>query len=82
MTPAETHILLRELLRDVVGDPTVDPQPDDFEANIPGFDSGSKIQLILAIEERIGVRLRSREVDALRRFGDWLVLLQNRTAGT
>ena len=82
MTPAETHILLRDLLREVVGDPTDDRQPDDFEAKIPGFDSGAKIQLILAIEERIGVRLRSREVDALRRFGDWLVLLQNRTSGT
>lgn len=82
MTQAEIHILLRDLLREVLNNAAVDPHPDDLEVDIPGFDSGSKIQLILAVEERLGVRLRSREVDGLRRFGDWLDLLHRRVAGT
>ncbi len=82
MTQAEIHILLRDLLREVLDDASVDPHPDDLEFDIPGFDSGSKIQLILAVEERLGVRLRSREVDGLRRFGDWLNLLHHHVVDT
>lgn len=76
--PAETRALLTALLREVLDDPSVEPHADDGEDDIPGFDSGRKILLILAIEERFDIRLRSREVDSLRCFGDWVDLLHRR----
>lgn len=79
-TAGEARALLTALLREVLDDPSVDPQADDTEESIPGFDSGTKIMLILTIEERFAIRLRSREVDGLRRFGDWVDLLHRRLA--
>jgi acyl carrier protein len=76
MSEAEARDLLTALLRDILRNPSIDPQPDDREADIPGFDSGTKLMLLIALEERLAIRLRSREIDALRRFGDWVALLQ------
>ncbi len=75
MTEADTRAVLVELFRKELGDPRLEPQPDDLEYNIPGFDSGKKVLLILAVEERFAIRLRSREIDALRRFDDWVTLI-------
>ena len=80
MTAAETRALLRALLREVLDDPAVDPQMDDGENDIAGFDSGRRIMLIMAVEERLAIRLRSREVDALRRWGDWVALIHRHCA--
>jgi acyl carrier protein len=79
-TPGETQALLTALLRELLDNPSLEPQADDTEENIPGFDSGAKILLILTVEERFDIRLRSREVDGLRRFGDWVDLLHRRLA--
>lgn len=78
--PADIHALLTALLREVLRNPNVEPRADDTEESIPGFDSAAKILLILAIEERFDTRLRSREVDGLRRFGDWVDLIQRRVS--
>jgi acyl carrier protein len=72
----QIRVVLTELFREFLGDPRLEPKPDDLEHDIPGLDSGKKVQLILAVEERFGIRLRSREIDALRRFGDWLALVR------
>jgi acyl carrier protein len=74
-TEADTRAVLTELLRSVLGNPRLQPQPDDPEDDIPGFDSGKKVLLILAVEERFTIRLRSREIDALRRFDHWVTLI-------
>ena len=52
---------------------------------IPGwtksaFDSGKKILLILAVEERFGIYTQSEEIDALRRIGDWVALVLRHSA--
>ena len=75
MTEANTRAVLVDLFRKELGNPGLNPQPDDLEYSIPGFDSGKKVSLILAVEERFDIRLRSREIDALRRFDDWVTLV-------
>lgn len=82
MTQSEIRAILVELLRSITGDLHLEPQPDDLEYDIPGFDSGKKVLLVLAVEERFAMRLRSREIDALRRFDDWVTLVhRHRSAG-
>jgi acyl carrier protein len=80
MSRDDSRAVLTQLFRQVLDNPALEPRPEDSEADIPGLDSGRKIMLILAVEERFGLRLRSREVDALRRFGDWVNLIDRRRA--
>lgn len=80
MTEADIRAALAELFREELGSPRLELRPDDAEQDLPGFDSGKKVLLILATEERFGIRLRSREVDALRRFGDWVTLVHRHVA--
>jgi acyl carrier protein len=75
MTETEICAVLTKLFREILDNPRLEPRPDDGEYDIPGFDSGKKVLLILAVEERFGIRLRSREIDALRRFQDWVTLV-------
>jgi acyl carrier protein len=78
MTDAEIQAALTLVLRDILDDPSIAPRFEDKERDLPGFGSGAKITFILAVEERFGVHLRSREVDALRTFGDWVALVKRR----
>lgn len=75
MTEAEVQAALTELFRDTLRAPGLELRAEQGEFDIPGFDSGIKVMLILAVEERFAIRLRSREIDALRRFGDWVALV-------
>jgi acyl carrier protein len=75
---ADIRTVLTELFRESLDNPRLELKPDDLEHDIPGLDSGKKVQLILAVEERFGIRLRSREIDALRRYGDWVTLVLRR----
>lgn len=82
MTEIDVQDVLAELFRRELGCPRLELRLDDAEQDLPGFDSGKKVLLILATEERFGIRLRSREVDALRRFGDWVKLVSRHLART
>lgn len=75
MTEHEVHAVLADLIRDIVGDPHVQIRATDKESDIPGFDSGKKVLLVLALEDRFGFQTRSSEIDALRTIGDWLALV-------
>ena len=80
MTAAQIQAALTALFREVLENPGLDLRPDDREGDVPGFDSGKKVLLILAAEERFGIRLRSREIDALRSIGDWIDLVHRHSA--
>jgi acyl carrier protein len=80
MREDEVLAVLAGLIRDIVGDPGLPIRAEDKETDIAGFDSGKKVLLILALEDRFGFHARSSEIDALRTVGDWaaLVLRQRR----
>lgn len=80
MTEADVRAVLTELFRSALNNPGLELPTDRLESDIPGFDSGNKVMVILAIEERFAIRLRSREIDALRRFGDWVTLVHSHSA--
>jgi acyl-CoA synthetase (AMP-forming)/AMP-acid ligase II/acyl carrier protein len=82
MTELDIRGGLAQLFREELGNPRLELRSDDAEQDLPGFDSGKKVLLILATEERFGIRLRSREIDALRRFGDWVNLVSRHLALT
>ena len=80
MTAADIRAELTALFRTILDDPGLELRADDREGDIAGFDSGKKVLLLLAVEERFDVRLRSREIDALRTVGDWVALVHRHCA--
>ncbi len=48
--------------------------------DVSGWDSAKTVLLVLAVEERFDIRLRSKEIDALRSIGDWVKLSEKAAA--
>ena len=78
MTQAEVLAVLTDLFREILDDPLIELKPGNKESDIPGFDSAKKVHLVLSVEERFGIRLHSREIDALRSVADWAGIIGKR----
>lgn len=70
MSRDEALAQVKDVFRDVFDDDDLIVLPHMTAADIPGWDSLKMINLLVVIETRIGVRLRSSEVDGLRCVGD------------
>jgi acyl carrier protein len=78
MTQTEILAVLTDLFRDVLDNALIELKPTDREGDIPGFDSAKKVHLVLAVEDRFGVQLRSRDIDGLRSVADWTRVIDAR----
>ena len=70
MSEAEVYAGLTEIFRDLFGDEAIALTPATRAADIPEWDSFNNINIIAAAEERFGVKLGTREVEALANVGD------------
>ena len=80
MTDDEIHAGLTELFHDVFGDATLVLTPLTSAADVPGWDSVKMVSIVLGVEQRFDIRLRSREVDRLRNVGDLAELVKLKKA--
>jgi acyl carrier protein len=76
MTASDILSDLTAIFRDCFDDETIVLLPSTSARDIPGWDSAKMVLLILAVEERFEIRMRSREIDALRCVGDWVKLIE------
>jgi acyl carrier protein len=67
---------LTALFRDCFDDENIVLAPSTSADDIPDWDSAKMVQLILAVEDRFAIRMRSREIDALRCVDDWVKLIE------
>jgi acyl carrier protein len=74
-TQNEILAILTDLLRETFDDPIIALKPTDQENDIPHFDSAKKVHLVIAVEERFGIRLKSREINHLRSIADWIAVI-------
>jgi acyl carrier protein len=81
MTEADVYAALTEIFRDRFDDETIVLRPSTSAPDIPGWDSAKMVYLILAVEDRFEIRMRGREIDALRCVGDWVRLILERRGG-
>ena len=67
----DNHIYrsLTELFREVFGDDSIVLTPETTAADIEGWDSMAHVGLIVSIEERMGIRFKSTELEALHNVG-------------
>lgn len=61
---------LTEIFHDLFGDESITLTPDTTAEDIAGWDSIKHISLIVAVEDRFGVKFRTSEIEGLANIGD------------
>ena len=75
MTREQTFATLAAVFRDVFDDDSIVLREDTTADDIADWDSQSHITLILAAEQRFGVKFRTSEIDSLKNVGDFVSMI-------
>jgi len=80
--PAESEIYsaLTEIFHDVLMRDDLVLTPELTAKDVEGWDSFKHIEIIIACEERFGVKFNTREIDSLNSLGDLAVVIARKTA--
>ncbi len=76
MSEAEIYAGLTEIFRETFGDPALALAPGMTAKDVAGWDSLRMVIIIMAVEERFGLTLRTSEMDALSCVGDFVALIR------
>ena len=79
MTEAEVYDGLKEVFADVFVSDDIVLTPTLTAKDVKGWDSFKQIEIVIASEERFGVKFATREVDNLHCVGDLLALIVAKT---
>lgn len=71
---------LTEIFRETFANPSLVLRPDMTAQDVEGWDSLKMVIIIMAVEERFGIEMRTSEMDALRCVGDFVSLIERKTA--
>lgn len=71
---------LTEIFREVFLRDELVLDPAWTAADVEGWDSFKHIEIIMAVEERFGVKMTTRELDNLRSVGDLIGLMRAKAA--
>ena len=72
---------LTEIAREVFMDDTITLSPEMWADDIVGWSSIMLIEIILAVQDRFGVRIPADEADTLHSMGELAALIAKRKAG-
>lgn len=75
MTEPDILGALTEIMHDVFDDDDIVVGMDTTAADVAGWDSQAHIMLIMAAEQKFGVRFRTAEFEALHNVGDLVRLI-------
>jgi acyl carrier protein len=78
--PTETDIYaaLMEIFRDVFMRDDIELRPDLSAKDVDGWDSFKQIEILIAIQERFGIRMNTREIDSLQNVGDLVRVVEGK----
>lgn len=79
MTNSEIYAGLDEVFKEVFFRDDIVLTPELTADDVEGWTSFKQVEIILAAEERFGVRLASREIDGLKNVGDLANLIAGKT---
>jgi acyl carrier protein len=80
MTIDATIAELTPVFRDVLDDPVLVLTAETQAGEVPGWDSVAHITLIVAIEQKFGIRFNTAEIEELHSVGDLARLVAQKTA--
>ncbi len=75
MTEAELLTAITPSFCDAFSDDDFKPTMTMTAKDVPGWDSYKQVNILIALEEKFGVKFRSREIDKLANVGDLVRLL-------
>jgi acyl carrier protein len=75
MTKGEILAGLTTICRDVFDRPSLELTRDTSADDVEEWDSASNITLVVAVEEKFGVKFRTGEIEELRNVGDFVDLI-------
>lgn len=80
MNTKEIYSGLNEIFRDFLADDSIDLKPETTADDVDGWDSSTHINILLAVEERFGIRMTSREIEKLKSVGSLADLIESKLA--
>jgi acyl carrier protein len=78
MSDAAFYPVLTEIFRDVFMR-DIALRPELTAKDVQGWDSFKQIEIIVALEERYGIKFHTKELDALNNVGDLARVLAQKT---
>jgi acyl carrier protein len=78
MSPKDVHRKLTEVFQDVFDSPALQIGEATTAGDVPGWDSLSHIDLIVAVEKAFGITFTTGEVMSLTNVGDLMRLVERR----
>ncbi len=67
---AEIYVALEEIFRDLFLSDDIQLKPELSALDLEGWDSFRQVEIIMAAEEKWGIKFSTRELDSLRNVGD------------
>ena len=79
MTEPEIYEALTTIFHDVFLRDDLALTPELSARDVPDWDSFKQIEIIIAAEERFGIKFRTREMDSLNNVGDLVQLIASKS---
>lgn len=76
----EIYTALTEMFRDIFQRDDMELTPTLNARDVQGWDSFKQIEIVMASEERWGIKFRTRELDSLQSVGDLAAMIGRKTA--
>lgn len=73
---------LTELFRDLFDDENLQLDSDTTADQVEGWDSQMHVMLIVAVEQRFGIKFRTAELESLRNVGQFTQLIESKLSGS
>ncbi len=81
MKEAEIYHVLTGVFSDAFGRENMSITPDMSAKDVEGWDSIKMVAILMGVEERFNIKLRSRDTDTLKTVGDLVDLIGAKTGG-
>jgi len=78
-TESEIYTALSEIFSDIFNRDDIILAPELTAADVEGWDSFRQIEIIIACEERFGVKFRTKDLDTLSSLGRLVNLIVEKT---
>jgi acyl carrier protein len=78
MTRDAIYTDLTAVMRDVFDDEDISISSGTTAQDIPGWDSQAHVMLIVAVEQRFGIRFRTAEFETLHNVSDFVDLIASK----
>lgn len=69
-TEAQAYAGLGEIFSDVFMREDIPLRAETAAKDVEGWDSFKQIEIIMAVEEKFGIKFQTRDLDAMRNVGD------------